>query len=132
MLAVGMNSARLRHKEVIEAFTICLTSDICFLQARRRAACRRMRYGRAGARPCLAVPARGRAGPIPTAAFDTAMGRRCLCGKGKLLARQREINMRRPALTKKRVFLWFEAPLQTRATGCTAGLGMKEGKLELW
>lgn len=44
MLAVGMNSARLRHKEVIEAFTICLSSDICFLQA-RRAACQRMRYG---------------------------------------------------------------------------------------
>lgn len=28
------------HKEAIEAFTICLTSDICFLQARRCAACR--------------------------------------------------------------------------------------------
>lgn len=100
-LAVSTNSARLRHKEVIEAFTICLTGDICFLQARRRAACRRMRYGRAGACPCLALPAWGRAGPIPTAAFDTATGRRSLCGKGKSLARQREINMRRPALTKK-------------------------------
>lgn len=110
-LAVGTNSVRLRHKEVIEAFTICLTSDICFLQARQHAACRRMRYGHAGARPCLALPVWGRAGPIPTAAFDTATGRCSLCGKGKLLAHQREINMRRPALTKKRVFLWFEAPL---------------------
>lgn len=46
MLAVGKNSTRLHHKEVIESFTICLTGDICFLQARRHAACQRMRYGR--------------------------------------------------------------------------------------
>lgn len=61
--AVWMNSARLHHKEVIEAFTICLTGDICFLQARQRAACRQMRYSRSS------LPG---SGPIPAAAFDTA------------------------------------------------------------
>lgn len=82
---MGMNAARLRHKEVIEAFTICLSSDICFLQA-LRAACQRMRYSPAS----LPGSARGRAGPIPTAAFDTAtagaacVGRgNCSHGKGK-------------------------------------------------
>lgn len=85
MLAVGMNAARLRHKEVIEAFPICLSSDICFLQA-LRAACQRMRYGPAS----LPGSARGRPGPIPTATFDTAtavsacVGRgNCSHGKGK-------------------------------------------------
>lgn len=39
--------------------------------------------------------------PIPTATFDTAASRRCLCGKGKWLRRQREINMRRAAPTER-------------------------------
>lgn len=77
MLAVGMNAAWLRHKEVIEAFTICLSSDICFLQA-LRAACQRMRYSPAS----LPGSARGRAGPIPTAAFDTAMAVAACVGRG--------------------------------------------------
>lgn len=33
--------AKLRHKEAIEAFMICLTVDMCFLQASRWATCRR-------------------------------------------------------------------------------------------
>lgn len=53
-----------RHKEVIEAFTICLTGDICFLQARRCAACR----GTAAlAHPSPSPPAhRERDGPSPS------------------------------------------------------------------
>lgn len=83
-----------RHKEVIEAFTICLTGDICFLQARRCAACR----GTAAlAHPSPSPPAR-REGTAPAPPVRPR-GRRCLCGKGKLPTLQREINMRRAALT---------------------------------
>jgi len=75
----------------------------------------------------LGRPGEGLA-PSPQPRLITATGRRSLCGKGKLLARQREINMRRPAPTKKRVFLWFEAPLQAKS--CTVrgwGWGWRKG-----
>lgn len=110
MLAAGMSAARLRHKEVIEAFTICLSSDICFLQA-LRAACQRMRYGLAS----LPGAARASAGPIPTAAFDTATAPLPVW-EGEIAPTAKGNKHEETSPDKKRVFLWAGAPLQARAT----------------
>lgn len=105
MLAAGMNAARLRHKEVIEAFTICLSSDICFLQA-LRAACQRMRYGPAS-RPALPGAALAPS-PRPRPELPVWEGEIAPTAKGN--------KHEESSLDKKRVFLCSGAPLQARAT----------------
>lgn len=68
------------------------------------------------------VPAR--LWPHPCGRVRHGHGRHSLCGKGKLLARQREINRRRPAMTKK-CFSGLRPCCRQRDTRCTAGLGVR-------